>query len=382
MDQQKYEDLRLRLIDKNEADVHNIYLDIYGLPTAGLGVAFNTVWRDKQRVPHVVYNEKHTKDLINVLKLSPEDAQKLETMMKTTAQEINDATPGRDRLHYRNLKAFEASPLGKAEKATVGPLVSTKHTSPSGVSYSWDMLTSPTSPMQIKLTKEQSLELFKRVAPEFETDIPRILKNVNCPTEALSEEQRAAMFSMSYQGHPDKAQAAAKEIGRYWRGEINEQGLHQELRRAVYDPAFPTRSNNELEYMDHIKPSPHQQKHSSLDSMQFQPRDTALQAAFRKHLPNVSDEKIAEVAYAARVGGISRPDHLGKVAVIDNAIYASCHFDPGARCKVDLTTPAPPLEETKQATQALDQQQAQQLAQWQQQDQVNQQAQSMMARTV
>lgn len=40
-DQERYEQLRMQLVDRNEANVGNIYLDVLGIPTVGLGVALS-----------------------------------------------------------------------------------------------------------------------------------------------------------------------------------------------------------------------------------------------------------------------------------------------------------------------------------------------------
>lgn len=110
--------------------------------------------------------------------------------------------------------------------------------------------------MQVQLTHQQSLDLFNRVAPEYEGRLNNALRRGNCPPEALSEEQRAAIYSMVYQGATGKAQRTADAIGDYWRGEVTEDQLHARLRTVVNDPAFPERSRNELEFLENIEQRP------------------------------------------------------------------------------------------------------------------------------
>ncbi len=115
--------------------------------------------------------------------------------------------------------------------------------------------------MKFFLTREQTLELYNKISPEYEITLDNeILKTVNCPQEALSEEQRAGLYSMVYHGSTGKARRVADAIGDYWRGEISENMLRSRIEKNVLDAKFPIRSENELKYMEKIKERP--QKHS------------------------------------------------------------------------------------------------------------------------
>lgn len=46
-DQRRYEQLRAELVDRNEANIHNVYLDVLGIPTVGLGVALTARQADR-----------------------------------------------------------------------------------------------------------------------------------------------------------------------------------------------------------------------------------------------------------------------------------------------------------------------------------------------
>lgn len=61
---------------------------------------------------------------------------------------------------------------------------------------------------------------------------------------------------MTYHGATGKANRVAEPIGRYWRGEISQEQLQTQLRRAVHDPNFPQRSANELELLQTIERRP------------------------------------------------------------------------------------------------------------------------------
>lgn len=61
---------------------------------------------------------------------------------------------------------------------------------------------------------------------------------------------------MTYHGATGKANRVAEPIGQYWRGEISEEQLQAQLRRAVHDPNFPQRSANELQLLQTIERRP------------------------------------------------------------------------------------------------------------------------------
>lgn len=247
-DQQQYEALRLELIDRNEARVDNVYLDTLGIPTVGFGVALTARQRDRS----MRVDQEHVDALADVLNLDPARREQLNELLTDYSQVQNRHIDER----FRNLGAFQRSQFGQEAQEVLGPTTNTRHDGPNGAFYSWDVLTDHQSPLQLSLTHEQSLELFQRIAPDYENRLDRILQRADCPAEALSEEQRAAIYSMTYHGATGKANRVAEPIGQYWRGEISEEQLQTELRRAVHDPNFPQRSANELELLQNIEQRP------------------------------------------------------------------------------------------------------------------------------
>ncbi|UKE72258.1 XVIPCD domain-containing protein [Xanthomonas graminis] len=253
-DQERYEQLRAQLVDRNEANVENVYLDVLGIPTTGLGVSLTARQADRT----MSLDTNHIDALGDVLDLNAQQRQQLTGVLQDQVTIQNQHIDER----HNNLGDFLRSDFGRDSQRVVGPIVNTQHDSPSGRSWSWDVLTSAESPMQIQLTHQQSLDLFNRVAPEYEGRLNNSLRRANCPSEALSEEQRAAIYSMVYQGATGKAQRTADAIGDYWRGEVTEQQLRATLRTVVNDPAFPERSRNELDFLENIKQRPLNQTQS------------------------------------------------------------------------------------------------------------------------
>lgn len=247
-DQQQYEALRLELIDRNEARVDNVYLDTLGIPTVGFGVALTARQRDRS----MRVDQEHVDALADVLNLDPGRREQLNDLLTDYSQVQNRHVDER----FRNLGAFQRSQFGQEAQEVLGPTTHTLHDGPNGAFYSWDVLTDRQSPLQLSLTHEQSLELFQHVAPDYENRLNRILQRADCPAEALSEEQRAALYSMTYHGATGKANRVAEPIGQYWRGEISEEQLQAELRRAAHDSNFPQRSANELELLQSIEQRP------------------------------------------------------------------------------------------------------------------------------
>ncbi|HZX79460.1 MAG TPA: XVIPCD domain-containing protein [Lysobacter sp.] len=247
-DQQRYEQLRANLVDRNEANVGNVYLDVLGIPTVGIGVALTARQADRT----MALDANHVTALGDVLNLDARQRQQLTGLLQSHLTTQNQHIDER----HNSLRDFLASDFGQSSQRVFGTLVNTRHVSPSGAAYSWDVLTSADSPMQVQLTHEQSIALFNRVAPEYEGRLNNTLRRAQCPPEALSEEQRAALFSMVYQGASGKARRTADAIGDYWRGELTEDQLRARLRTAVNDPAFPERSRNELDFLQNIEPRP------------------------------------------------------------------------------------------------------------------------------
>jgi GH24 family phage-related lysozyme (muramidase) len=250
-DQARYEQLRMQLVDRNEANIHNIYLDVLGIPTVGLGVALTARQADRT----MALDENHVTALANVLNFNPQQQRQLIGLLQQQLVVQNQHVDER----HNNLRAFLQSDFGRDSQHILGPMVNTRHDSPSGSFWSWDVFTSAESPMQIQLARRQSLDLFNRIAPEYEGRLNNVLRRADCPPEALSEEQRAAIYSMVYQGATGKARRTADAIGDYWREEITEDELHTRFQATVNDPAFQERSRNELEFLCNIEQRPTRQ---------------------------------------------------------------------------------------------------------------------------
>ena len=250
-DQARYEGLRYQLLDRNEANIGNIYLDVKGTPTVGLGVALITR-QQASNGTRWVPDQPHIDALSDVLALSPERKRQLYGLMERQASNQNQH-PGE---RYQNPRAFLASPFGQRSREVFGSIENTRHVTPGGALYSWDVLKGNDGPMRVLLTDMQSRALFQRIAPAYESRLDGVLKRAHCPAEALSEEQRAALYSMVYQGAIAKARNVSDAVGDYWRGEISERDLQGRLRDAVRDPGFIERSRNELDFLSRIRVRP------------------------------------------------------------------------------------------------------------------------------
>lgn len=246
---EKYLAARDRLVERNEDFINNIYLDIKGLPTVGIGVLL--VNRQKDRSWELNYSRVNL--LADIANISELDRKNL----VSTLEKYTDTLDKHRDEKYQTLASFRKSNFGKEAQVVLGPISFGKN----GKSSSWDIFTSEQSKMKFFLTREQTLELYNKISPEYENTLDNeILKTVNCPQEALSEEQRAGLYSMVYHGSTGKARRVADAIGDYWRGEISENMLRSRIEKNVMDAKFPIRSENELKYMEKIKERP--QKHS------------------------------------------------------------------------------------------------------------------------
>lgn len=105
-------------------------------------------------------------------------------------------------------------------------------------------------------------------------------------------------------------------------------------------------------------------------------RDYPLFAAIKQQLPDaIPDEKLAFIVLQAKHNGVHHVDRLDKVIVHEGSAWVTGKTI-GEWAKVDLSGPAPPLQDTLRQSDAFDLHRAQQLAQWQQEDlQLNQAAQ-------
>lgn len=390
-DQRRYEELRLQLVDRNEANVQNMYLDVLGIPTAGLGVAMTA--RQSDRTWEL--NPQHINALGDVLNLAPQQRQQLGGLLD---QQLAIQNRHVDERH-NNLRDFLSSDFGRESSAALGPMVNTRHNSPSGVSYSWDVLTSPQSPMQLTLTHQQSLDLFNRVAPEFETRVNAALHKAKCPQEALSEEQRAAVYSMVYQGASGKAVHSAQAIGEYWRGSITEDQLKARLQHTVHDPAFLERSRNELEYLDHIRQRPEQQRaqpeqHSTRSGQAHQAgpsvsadavvstldsKDRSIYDRIRSDAPHeVSDDAVLQATADLKQAGLTNAQSIEKIALHNGALFITSDHTAGyAHSKTMVEGQQQDPAQAAQQIEQVNQQQQQQNLAFQQQQQTQSMTMSM-----
>ncbi|WP_416191091.1 hypothetical protein [Neisseria sp. CCUG12390] len=239
---EKYLAARDRLVEKNENFINNIYLDTYGLPTAGIGVLL--VERQKDRSWELNYSRVNL--IADITKISDDDRRKL----ISTLEKYTDVLDKHKDKHYQTLADFRKSTFGKEAQSVLGDISFNKDT------RSWDVLTSAQSTMKLTMTNEQTLELYNRISSEYEVRLDTLLAKNKCPVEALSEEQRAGLYSMVYHGSTNKAGKMADAIGDYWRGEISEEKLRSRIKQYGTDQKFQERSENEIEYMNNIKQNP------------------------------------------------------------------------------------------------------------------------------
>lgn len=240
-DQKKYEAARDKLIADNEWIVNNIYLDIWGIPTAGKGVAFIATPNNRNGHRYTV-DEPKVNGLSKVLGLSDKDASQFMELMQQQADNLNTFSPPDYSKGKANLSNFLKTKLGSASEQLFGPITK-------GEKGNFDVLTNSKSVMQIKLTAQQSDELYRKTTiKEKEDALDRaVLNSVGCPKEALSENQRAALFSMVYHGSVKKAKAAASVIKQYAEGKISEEVYHKKMEATVLHPKFQGKNKQFLE---------------------------------------------------------------------------------------------------------------------------------------
>lgn len=265
-DQKKYEAARDKLITNNEGVVNNIYLDTRGIPTAGKGVAFIATPNSRNGQRYTV-DEPKVNGLSEVLGLSDKDKAQFMKLMQQQAQNLNTfprpVYP--NKKGEVNLNNFLKTPLGSASEQLFGPITT-------GKGGHFDVLTNNKSVMQIKFADQQSDELYRKTTIEDKERALNkyVLNKVGCPKEALSENQRAALFSMVYHGAADKARAAASVIKQYSEGKISEEIYHKKMEATVLHPQFQGKNNQflgrsrrELNLIQDVLPRI--TKHSALD---------------------------------------------------------------------------------------------------------------------
>ena len=244
-DQDRYMKLRNKMIENNENVVDNIYLDTRAVPTISAGVALIERGEDKRW--HV--NADRVAKLSSMLNLTKEENKILNTSLNKQESLLNKYQP--KPTEYSNFKSLLSSELGKEAEQIFGTIKLTKHNG----AYTYDVYTQSESTIKISLTRQQSMEMYAQIAPEYERRLDNaVLKKVNCPKEALSEEQRAALYSMTYHGRIEKAKKVADAIGAYWKGEISESTLHSRMKQAIgANSNFSGREKSELQYLELIK---------------------------------------------------------------------------------------------------------------------------------
>ncbi|MDO4657450.1 hypothetical protein [Kingella sp. (in: b-proteobacteria)] len=380
-DQKKYEAARDKLITNNEGIVNNIYLDTRGIPTAGKGVAFIATPNSRNGHRYTV-DEPKVNGLSEVLGLSDKDKAQFMKLMQQQAHNLNtfprpDYPKGRGQT---NLTNFLKSPLGSASEQLFGPITM-------GENKSFDVLTNSKSVMQIKLTAQQSDELYRKTTIEEKEGVldRAVLNRVGCPKEALSENQRAALFSMVYHGAADKARAAASVIKQYSEGKISEEVYHKRMEATVLHPQFQGKNNQflgrsrrELNLIQDVLPRI--TKHSSLDpnhnldnfaqtqvaTAQLSPAAAKLAEQCEKQLiafcerNNISathPDDYKNIAMALTAKGIearmSRVESVN-VALNENSVAIFSH-EPDLRyaeMQLDTATKTPAHESTLQVAQA------------------------------
>jgi hypothetical protein len=96
---------------------------------------------------------------------------------------------------------------------------------------------------------------------------------------------------------------------------------------------------------------------------QFTPADQAMFAKIREGIPaSVSDDHVAQAMLAAKRDGIADANKINQVAMVGDKLWVEGTV-PGHRAAVDVSQPAPALQETAEQSQSFNQQRDIQLAQ-------------------
>ena len=256
----QYYQQRDALMLKNEGIVQNIYLDTRGIPTVGIGVALIYVGKgkatvDTQRVNKIAeYAHLSSSEKDQLMGLLQEQAHNLENNPRP------DYPKNRAGKVERTLSNFLATPLGQASAKTFGTING----------KTWNILTDEQDKMQINFSTEQVNEFYKIVAPEYEIKLDRVLQIKSVPKEAISEEQRAALFSLTYHGgnnltRNQHLRLAIDGIKDYSEGRITKEQFESRIKENFdhVKGQFHSRRKGEGELLMHVKPRV--QQHSSLD---------------------------------------------------------------------------------------------------------------------
>jgi len=163
----------------------------------------------------------------------------------------------------RTLSNFRSTPLGIASEKTFGTING----------RNWNILTDAQDKMQIHFSTEQVNEFYKIIAPKYENDLDSALRIKGVPKEAISEEQRAALFSLTYHGGGNLKEnrhlrLAIDGIKDYSEGRITKEQFESRIEKIFghVNGQFHSRRQGEGELLMHVKPpKPRVQQHSSLD---------------------------------------------------------------------------------------------------------------------
>ena len=258
----QYYQQRDGLMLKNEGIVQNIYLDTRGIPTVGISVALIYVNGKKATV-----DTQRVNKIAEYTHLSSSEKEQLMGLLQEQAHNLeNNPRPSypknrRTGKVERTLSNFLSTPLGKASAETFGTING----------RTWNILTDEQDKMQINFSTEQVNEFYKIIAPEYEGRLDRVLQRKGVPKEAISEEQRAALFSLTYHGGDNlktnrHLRLAIDGIKDYSEGRITKEQFESRIEKIFghVNGQFHSRRKVEGELLMHVKPRV-QQQHSSLD---------------------------------------------------------------------------------------------------------------------
>ena len=241
---------------KNEGIVQNIYLDTRGIPTVGIGVALIYVDGKKATV-----DTQRVNKIAEYTHLSSSEKEQLMGLLQEQAHNLENNPRPRYPNNKRTLSNFRSTPLGIASEKTFGTING----------RNWNILTDAQDKMQIHFSTEQVNEFYKIIAPKYENDLDSALRIKGVPKEAISEEQRAALFSLTYHGGGNLKEnrhlrLAIDGIKDYSEGRITKEQFESRIEKIFghVNGQFHSRRQGEGELLMHVKP-PVQQQHSSLD---------------------------------------------------------------------------------------------------------------------
>lgn len=308
----QYYQQRDALMLKNEGIVQNIYLDTRGIPTVGIGVALIYVGKgkatvDTQRVNKIAeYAHLSSSEKDQLMGLLQEQAHNLENNPRP------DYPKNRAGKVERTLSNFLATPLGQASAKTFGTING----------KTWNILTDEQDKMQINFSTEQVNEFYKIVAPEYETKLDHILKTKGVPKDAISEEQRAALFSLTYHGGQDLTRnrhlrLAIDGIKDYSEGRITKEQFESRIKENFdhVKGQFHSRRKAEGELLMHVKPRT--QQHSSLDLDNFSQTQVANAqlSPTAKKLVQQCEEKLIDFCKKHDISA-TNPDDYKNIAMV------------------------------------------------------------------